>query len=136
VWITPRPNAEADAKLILDDLALPGQVMSFVADYGALGKEHDMVAAAWDLNEVAERYHHFIAEFSSLAPTRPDDVLRAQTRLVHEWRRFPFLDPQLPAELLPPQWIGAEATELFNDRHTRWRNTAQRRWTTLSRDAG
>jgi phenylacetic acid degradation operon negative regulatory protein len=132
VWITPRPNAEADAKLILAELALPGQVMSFVANYGALGEEQDMVAAAWDLNDVAERYEHFIAEFSSLAPTDPDDVLRAQTRLVHEWRRFPFLDPQLPAELLPPQWIGTEATDLFNDRHARWRDTAQRRWTALS----
>jgi phenylacetic acid degradation operon negative regulatory protein len=132
VWITPRPDAEADAKLILDELALPGQVMSFVANYGALGQERDMVAAAWDLNELAERYRDFIADFGSLRPEGPDEVLRAQTRLVHEWRRFPFLDPQLPAALLPPQWIGTEATELFNDRHGRWRDTAQLRWAELA----
>jgi phenylacetic acid degradation operon negative regulatory protein len=132
VWITPRPEAEADAKLILDELALPGQVMSFVANYGALGKEQDMVAAAWDLGDVANRYQRFIAEFTDLKPQTDDDVFRAQTRLVHEWRRFPFLDPQLPAELLPPQWIGTAATQLFNDRHTRWRDTAQRRWNALT----
>ncbi|MFL6145752.1 MAG: PaaX family transcriptional regulator C-terminal domain-containing protein [Labedaea sp.] len=132
VWITPRPEAEADAKLILDELALGGQAMSFVASYGALGAEPDMVAAAWDLNEVAARYRRFIDEFSALRPATPDQTLRAQTSLVHEWRRFPFLDPQLPAELLPPNWIGTEATALFNTRHTLWREPAQRRWAELA----
>jgi phenylacetic acid degradation operon negative regulatory protein len=132
VWITPRPEAEADAKLILDELALAGQAMSFVASYGALGAEPDMVAAAWDLNDVAARYRQFIDEFTPLRPTTPDETLRAQTSLVHEWRRFPFLDPQLPAELLPPNWIGTAATALFGARHTRWREPAQRRWTELA----
>lgn len=132
VWITPRPEAEADAKLILDELALPGQVMSFVANYGALGREQDMVAAAWDLGDVATRYEDFITQFSTLDPSTPDDILRAQTTLVHEWRRFPFLDPQLPAELLPPHWIGSRATKLFTTLHSRWRPQAQRRWAEIA----
>lgn len=131
VWITPRPEAEAEAKLILAELALPGPVMSFVAGFGGLGREPEMVAAAWDIEELARRYAEFIAEFSRLSPRSADDVFRAQTRLVHEWRRFPFLDPQLPAELLPARWIGARATKLFNDRHARWRDGAQRRWAEL-----
>jgi phenylacetic acid degradation operon negative regulatory protein len=132
VWITPRPEAEADAKLILDELALPGQIMSFVASYGALGSELDMVAAAWDLGDVAERYEQFIDQFAALDPVTPDEILRAQTILVHEWRRFPFLDPQLPAVLLPPQWIGSTATTLFGTLHARWRPQAQRRWAELA----
>src|SRR5689334_1031188 len=60
VWITPRPAAEADAKLILGELSLLGKAMSFVATYGALGEEADMVAAAWDLQEVGTRYERFI----------------------------------------------------------------------------
>jgi phenylacetic acid degradation operon negative regulatory protein len=134
VWITPRPGAEADAKLVLDELSLSRQAMSFVATYGALGEQQEMVAAAWNLADVAQRYRGFIDEFAALDPGTPDDVLRAQTRLVHEWRRFPFLDPQLPAELLPPQWIGAEATALFTDRHNRWRDPARARWAELARD--
>jgi phenylacetic acid degradation operon negative regulatory protein len=132
VWITPHADAEADAKLILDELDLSGQAMSFLANYGALGREHDMVASAWQLTEVAERYDAFIAEFAALSPDTPDGVLRAQTLLVHEWRRFPFLDPQLPAELLPPKWSGTTATALFNDKHARWRAPAQRRWAELA----
>lgn len=132
VWITPRVEAEADAKLIHDELALPGQVMSFIANYGALGRELDMVAAAWDLGDVAARYQVFIEQFTSLHPATPDEILRAQTTLVHEWRRFPFLDPQLPAELLPPHWIGSRATDLFTTLHTQWRPQAQRRWAELT----
>jgi phenylacetic acid degradation operon negative regulatory protein len=132
VWITPHPGAEADAKLILDELDLSSQAMSFLANYGALGQERDMVASAWNLTEVAERYKTFIDEFSALTPTTPDGVLRAQTLLVHEWRRFPFLDPQLPSELLPPKWSGTTATALFNDKHVRWRTPAQQRWAELA----
>jgi phenylacetic acid degradation operon negative regulatory protein len=107
-------------------------VMSFVAGYGGLGREREMVAAAWDIEELARRYAGFIAEFGRLAPRSADDVFRAQTRLVHEWRRFPFLDPRLPAELLPARWIGARAAKLFDDRHGRWRAGAQLRWAELA----
>lgn len=132
VWVTPHPGAEADAKLILDELDLSGQAMSFLANYGALGRERDMVASAWNLTEVAERYAAFVAEFAALTPDSPDAVLRAQTLLVHEWRRFPFLDPQLPTELLPPKWSGTTATALFNEKHHHWRTPAQERWAQLA----
>ncbi|HKN98363.1 MAG TPA: PaaX family transcriptional regulator C-terminal domain-containing protein [Pseudonocardiaceae bacterium] len=132
VWISPRTDAESDAHRILVELALPTKAMSFVGRYGALGEQAGMVEAAWDLAEVAGCYERFIAEFAGLAPESPDGVLRAQTRLVHEWRRFPFLDPQLPRQLLPDQWIGARAAELFAERHARWQPGATRRWRELA----
>ena len=132
VWISPRTDAEADVREILADLALADRAMSFLAGYGALGKQTDMVAAAWDLAEVAQAYNGFIGEFDAINPDTPDAVLCAQTRLVQAWRRFPFLDPQLPRDLLPPSWIGTRAAILFNDRHTRWRDAARQRWTELS----
>ncbi|MCT2586386.1 PaaX family transcriptional regulator [Actinophytocola gossypii] len=133
VWITPHATAEAEAKTILDELDLSSQAMSFLANYGALGRERDMVASAWNLTDVAERYTAFIDEFTALDPDTPDGILRAQTLLVHEWRRFPFLDPQLPTDLLPPNWTGATATALFNDKHQHWRHPAQQRWAELAR---
>jgi len=132
VWISPRVDAESHVHAILADLALPNRAMSFVAGYGTVGEQADMVAAAWDLADLATRYAQFIAEFESLAPDTPDDVLCAQIRLVQAWRRFPFLDPQLPRDLLPPEWIGTRAAMLFNDRHTRWRDAAGARWAELT----
>jgi phenylacetic acid degradation operon negative regulatory protein len=134
VWITPHLSAEADAKLILDELDLSSQAMSYLAQYGALGSERAMVERAWSLTEVGARYQEFVDRFRAMDPSTPDEVLVAQTVLVHEWRRFPFLDPQLPAELLPPKWSGTTATTLFNDLHVRWRTRAQDRWSELSPD--
>lgn len=130
-WISPRTESEVDAKAILDELGLTAQSMSFVASYGALGEQQDMVSAAWDLGAVEERYEQFIEEFRNLNPVDGDDVLTAQIRLIHEWRRFPFLDPQLPSVLLPPRWSGTAATELFTEKHNQWREPALRRWTEL-----
>lgn len=134
VWITPHLTAEADAKLILDELDLSSQAMSYLANYGTLGSEQATVERAWNLTDVGARYQRFVDEFAELAPSTPDEVLRAQTLLVHEWRRFPFLDPQLPAELLPPRWSGTTATALFGELHVRWRGPAQDRWSDLAGD--
>ncbi|WP_433755714.1 PaaX family transcriptional regulator [Nocardia sp. CA-135398] len=132
VWITPHIAAEAEAKAVLDELELSGKAMSFVAEYGPLGNQRDMVAAAWDLGDIEQHYEDFIDEFGRLSPVTSDEILAAQIRLVHEWRRFPFLDPQLPGLLLPSNWSGTAATKLFQDKHSAWRESARRRWSELA----
>ncbi len=44
----------------------------------------------------------------------------ALVTLVHEWRRFPFVDPEIPDELLPSGWPGHRAKAVFDERHARW----------------
>jgi phenylacetic acid degradation operon negative regulatory protein len=83
---------------------------------------------AWELDAVAARYDDFIAKFDGLQPAAGDETLVAQALLVHEWRRFPFLDPGLPRELLPARWSGITAARLFHGRHAEWRPGAQQRW--------
>ena len=34
-------------------------------------------------------------------------------RVLTDWRQLPYLDPDLPAELLPDDWIGIRAAEEF-----------------------
>lgn len=131
VWITPDTGREAEALSVLKELELAGGAMSFTASYGAVGNEATMMARAWDLSELKERYEEFIDEFTGLNPVGGPAVLQAQTRLVHEWRRFPFLDPQLPHELLPANWSGVKAAKLFHRKHLDWRPAAQQRWDEL-----
>ncbi|MEU1274805.1 PaaX family transcriptional regulator C-terminal domain-containing protein [Streptomyces sp. NPDC005799] len=131
VWITPHTHREPEALAVLKELQLADGALSFTATYGALGSEAAMVARAWDLSEVEERYEAFIDGFTGLHPAPGDPTLHALTLLVHEWRRFPFLDPRLPPELLPPGWSGARATALFHDRHAHWTTGARRRWEEL-----
>lgn len=130
VWITPHTSREKEALTILDALAL-GEAMSFVGSYGAIGDESTVVTRAWDLRELVRRYDEFVAAFATLDPADEAAALDAQTRLVHEWRRFPFLDPQLPPGLLPGNWTGGRAAEVFHGKHAEWRPSAQRHWDRL-----
>jgi phenylacetic acid degradation operon negative regulatory protein len=132
VWIAPQARREAEASQILGDLGLGAAAMSFRASHGSIGSQENIAAQAWDLDSVAARYEEFIGEFAGLLPRSGDEVMIAQTRLVHEWRRFPFLDPQLPGELLPAQWSGTKAAELFHARHAEWGPRAQARWDELT----
>ena len=134
MWIAPSAAHEAEARAIIDELGLDGQAMSFTARFAGIGRERAMVERAWNLAAVAARYEEFTATFGRLRPSGPDEVLQAQARLVHEWRRFPFLDPQLPPGLLPPHWSGTRARRLFETRHAEWDQPARRRWNEL--DAG
>jgi phenylacetic acid degradation operon negative regulatory protein len=131
VWICPDATRQQEARSILERLDLTCGAMSFVASYGTIGEVGSMVGRAWDLSDVESRYEDFIEEFSTLQPADGPEVLHAQTLLVHEWRRFPFLDPRLPAQLLPSNWRGAQAAELFHRRHQEWRPAAQEHWDQL-----
>jgi phenylacetic acid degradation operon negative regulatory protein len=131
MWIAPSAAHQAEARAIIDELGLDGRAMSFTARFAGIGRERAMVERAWNLAAVAARYEEFIARFGRLRPSGPDEVLQAQARLVHEWRRFPFLDPQLPPGLLPPHWSGTRARRLFETRHAEWEQPARQRWNDL-----
>ncbi|MCO5969849.1 PaaX family transcriptional regulator [Actinoallomurus soli] len=132
MWIAPSAAREAEARSVIEGLGLQAGAMSFTARFAGVGSERAMVERAWDLDGVAAEYEAFIDEFGALRPASPESILLAQARLVHEWRRFPFLDPRLPAALLPAGWVGVQARELFDARHDEWHAVAQRRWRELA----
>lgn len=132
VWLSPDPSKQDEVAGVVADLGLTGVTSSFVGPFGAIGTERALVAQAWDLAEVEAAYQEFLATFSAADPRTPDEILCQQIHLVHAWRRFPFLDPQLPAPLLPPDWAGARAAALFTSQHTRWHEPAQQHWRYLA----
>lgn len=133
IWINPDPGREAEAKDVLRDLDLDRGAMSFTAAHGTIGDLPAMVARAWDLTGLEADYEAFVTAFgaSFRVAIGGTAALRAQTRLVHEWRRFPFLDPRLPRELLPADWSGTKAVEVFHARHAEWHAAAQQQWDAL-----
>jgi phenylacetic acid degradation operon negative regulatory protein len=124
VWLTPHVEREAELRAAIQE-APAAEATSFVASLGMLGGAEDLAAAAWDLDEVREHYEAFIEDFHGIRPSSPEEVFRMQTLLVHAWRKFPFLDPDLPAELLPAGWPRRRAHELFTGRHERWQAPAR-----------
>ncbi|QVQ50270.1 PaaX family transcriptional regulator [Spiractinospora alimapuensis] len=132
VWVTPNADREAEVHAVLRELGLDAEATSFVATYGAIGEELDLVSRAWDLTGVAKEYEEFISAFRDVDPRCDEDVFARQIRLVDAWRRFPFLDPRLPADLLPTGWRGEEAAALFDTRHRRWAAATRRVWEALA----
>jgi phenylacetic acid degradation operon negative regulatory protein len=136
MWLSPHPDREVECDAVLRELGLRSAAMSFRARFGGIGEQRSLVAQAWDVEEISAHYEGFIQAFATQSPDPGDPVLLAQTRLVHEWRRFPFLDPRLPQGLLPTGWIGARAAALFELRHATWAEGAQARWAELAGMAG
>jgi phenylacetic acid degradation operon negative regulatory protein len=124
LWISPHADHEAEVR----EMAAPGagaEILSFRAELGSIGDPARLIAEAWELDAVAAAYRAFLARFGRLRPTTPEAVFRAQTLLVHEWRRFPFLDPDLPERMLPAGWPRSRAHDLFAERHRSWHGGAQ-----------
>lgn len=133
VWLTPHVGREAELRKAIEDEP-DADARSFIARVGAMGDPHELVAEAWDLASVRAHYAAFIDDFTRLRPSTPQACFRQQTLLVHAWRRFPFLDPDLPARLLPPGWPRDRAHVLFVERHDRWAPSARAYFEAL--DAG
>ncbi len=113
-WISPWIDHEEAAVHVLNELGVD-VATSFVAELGQLGDGREIVRRAWNLTTVDTEYREFIATAPTPEATGGVDAASQLTLLVHQWRRFPFLDPELPTELLPDGWLGARAAELFAD---------------------
>jgi phenylacetic acid degradation operon negative regulatory protein len=118
VWIAPAQLA-AETRDVLASDGLSGYVSLFAADYLAFGDVRQEVGRWWDLDGLERLYQAFV---DAAAPVlagwqaRTGDSGQAfadYVRVLTAWRRMPFLDPGLPPELLPPDWNGARAAELF-----------------------
>jgi phenylacetic acid degradation operon negative regulatory protein len=120
VAVSPHLDREAAANRVLDGLGLLPGAMVFRAEAGDLVAADDLLARAWDLDALAAAYTAFVDGFEGRAPTTDEARFADLVELVHEWRRFPFMDPGIPARLLPPHWPGRTAHGLFSERHDAW----------------
>jgi phenylacetic acid degradation operon negative regulatory protein len=71
----------------------------------------EMIAGAYDLAALAERYEDFRARWGG--PEDTTDPLAAKLLLITDWLQIIRRDPLLPMEHLPADWPAAPAQELF-----------------------
>jgi phenylacetic acid degradation operon negative regulatory protein len=135
LWVSPDATKADEVGRVIDELELRGQASSWVGPTAGIGNETQMVEAAWDLADVEKRYLRFIDDFEARRAASAAEAFAAQVELVQEWRRFPFLDPDLPRELLDHDWPGPWAAALFHDRHAQWHRQAQAEWARLQAGA-
>lgn len=128
VWVSPHSDREPQALSVINQLELRSSTLAFVGKARDIGlSQKDIVELAWDLNEVTSEYEQLLIRYSGMQPAPGDPILFAHVKLVDEWQRFRFMDPELPPELLP-NWIGRRAATMFNQLRTSWYGEAQARW--------
>ena len=111
-WLSPRASPELDALFDAEDV----RAERFASVYQ--GDAHGLVERAWDLDGLARAYERWVGEAADLVAGCPEpageQAFAVRSRLVHEWRKFLFRDPGLPAALLPPDWPGIKAARFFD----------------------
>lgn len=130
VWLSPHDRRQQ----VLDDFGgYPAvQLDTFRSRSAGSAADRGIAARAWDLAALDRDYRDLLARYSPrLAEYRAgalDDraALLERMRLINDYRHFPFRDPDLPAELLPGDWPGRQAHQVFLQAHDQLRAPAER----------
>jgi len=134
-WISPNADLEAargaaQADGVLTDVDL------FAAAHRGPRSDRELVERCWNVPEIAERYRAFIASYRPRLdgerlrePLADREAFVERMWLVHDFRKFTYLDPGLPSALLPPHWPGTAATALFRTYYAALAPKAQRFFT-------
>ncbi|WP_413811401.1 PaaX family transcriptional regulator C-terminal domain-containing protein [Streptomyces sp. OE57] len=123
VWIAPGHLAD-EARRTLERRELSAYVDIFTGDHVAFGDPRQKVRSWWDLDELTVMYADFLHRYRPVLDTvtdrepQPLEAFRTYVPMLTQWRRMPYRDPGLPLELLPPEWNGVAAGELFDRLHT------------------
>ncbi|MBV8222631.1 MAG: phenylacetic acid degradation operon negative regulatory protein PaaX [Candidatus Eremiobacteraeota bacterium] len=125
-YVSPR-DVGAEAAALAREHGVADYARIFSAKFDGPVAVSELVQHCWDVGAIAASYERFIKHY---APLHARDATRARKRtlppaeafidrfaLTHDFRRFPFTDPDLPAALLPRTWPGARARELFERYH-------------------
>ncbi|AQT83974.1 phenylacetic acid degradation operon negative regulatory protein PaaX [Paenibacillus larvae subsp. pulvifaciens] len=124
-WISPNDLADR-VKEIVESHGITDHVEIFRADHVAWSEPRQLVQKCWNIEDINAAYAEFIDEYrpgydSLLSKMEkgqsvPDGYCFVEkTKLVHQYRKFLFIDPDFPEELLPQVWLGKEADQLFQN---------------------
>jgi phenylacetic acid degradation operon negative regulatory protein len=122
-WMSPHDNLEA-VREVLAHVPLVHLDM-FRSSSPGLSEDRDIARRCWDLSEVQQDYARFTDEFALTPNLSGLDALKRRIELTDRYRHFPFRDPDLPPELIPPGWTGRRAHEVFTTVHARLREAAE-----------
>ncbi|GAB90660.1 PaaX family transcriptional regulator [Gordonia rhizosphera] len=106
IWVTPHVDRLPEAQAAIESLELTSNTISFVGTPAAVGiPEAELVNRSWDLDKVSAAYDDLRDRFDNDEHLTGKDALVAHIELVDALRHTPYMDPQLPRELLP-DWPG------------------------------
>jgi phenylacetic acid degradation operon negative regulatory protein len=124
-WISPY-DLTKEVEDLAERLQIKEYIQIFQAKHQASTDPKKIVSRCWDLSRIHERYANFIAKYrpkleghlkrlQAGETIEPSEYFVARFNLIHEYRKLPFFDPDLPLELLPENWLRPQAAALFDE---------------------
>jgi phenylacetic acid degradation operon negative regulatory protein len=134
VWVAPHDHSSEVAEL-LGELGVAGFASVFVASVRVGPGLPAMVARAWDLSGLEDRYDAFCSGFEPYvsASLGDQEAFMIRTRLMHAFRAFAQLDPELPDELAPLSGSREHAAEIFDALYNGLAAPSQRHFDAVAR---
>ena len=135
LWVCPYKERDAEARGVIEKFGLSDAAYAFTAEALPFGiGDRELVARAWNLDEVAAHYAALLREFQSLRPRSGEATLFGHIELVNALQRLPSVDPGLPDALLPKTWEGRNAAAKLVALRSKWADAAHTEWRRLSKD--
>jgi phenylacetic acid degradation operon negative regulatory protein len=131
VWVSPHDHS-VEVERLLAELGVSDYATMFTARPEAVVGLPALVSRAWDLSGLVDRYQAFEAEFAPLRARRAlallsdRDAFLIRTRLVHQFRGFPVIDPELPEALAPVSGPRGRAASIFHELYAGLEDASQR----------
>ncbi|GAB2820330.1 PaaX family transcriptional regulator [Streptomyces daliensis] len=132
IWIAPS-HLEDETRHTLVRLGLDAYVDLFRGTHEGFEPTAEAAARWWDLEAIAALHRSFLSAhepvlraWSRRRKTPPEEAYRDYLPALDAWRRLPYADPGLPAALLPRDWPGARAAEVFFALHAKLRDAGRR----------
>ena len=118
-WISPHDRLE-DARNAARANGVFENIDMFAAEYLGPHSDRDLLERCWDLAAIARQYRDFIERYEprlkrerETGSLSDDEAFVERMWLVHDYRKFTYVDPGLPSTLVPAHWPGTVAASLF-----------------------
>lgn len=105
-WIAAS-DREQEVRGLLTSLSVEDYASIFIGRMARGSEPALLISEAWDLEALTARYEHFLAEFSPYEKQSERrglserDAFVVRTRLIHSFRSFSLMDPELPESIAP-----------------------------------
>jgi phenylacetic acid degradation operon negative regulatory protein len=126
-WISPR-DLRTEVEQVVNALHADPYVEFFTAEHRGFASDEEIVTRCWNLEQLNDYYAAFIARYNPSFQEHqarlragnslePQECFMQRFMLIHEYRSSPYVDPNLPLELLSDDWLGEKATQIFQQYH-------------------
>jgi phenylacetic acid degradation operon negative regulatory protein len=118
-WIAAS-DREGEVRALIDQLDVAAYVSIFLARMARGSEQAILASGAWELADLPGRYDEFLAEFSPLTKATAQrglsdrEAFVSRSRLMHSFRGFSLLDPELPDSIVPLHDRRAKAVAVFD----------------------